>query len=460
MDKNRLDKNEKYIYDRLSKIEVDNTNIKRRVRNNLENKNSRRKKSLFASTGALALSLFLTIGVSAAVLTNSQWFMDKFNPTFKEIVKPIDMVCEDQGIRFELIAGQKYENKAIVYLSVQDISGQNRITADTSFNDGFFIGIKGSEASYGFQEKVVSFDKETNTIYYELDISADAYTPLEDSLRLGSSRIYFSSDDYKNEKIQIPYSDLQDNESFLIKEGQIWGGSNKPVYKDTKVLKTGNYSSMPHQNDKQWISNVGIIDNKLHIQVASKFNKEFGPIDPFFTMKDKKGEDLYVESSIVFLTDKDNNILDIEDIDLDLVNYKYEDYIFPLGEDIQDIYEIFYTGYVYQGLEGRWEIQTDLTDDSNNIVKIDKEIKIDNYSISHMILSPLGLEIEGNYVNDFNDNLKIELETKENILELSNTGGILDKDKGKFSFYWKSNKLIKPENIKSIIINDKKIPIK
>ena len=221
------DREEKLIYSRLSNIEVDDSNIKSRVRAGLNSKKTRKRPILRFGLGVV-LSLFLVVGASAALLKNSEWFMDKFNPIFRDIVDPIDICSEDQGIKVELIAGQKYDNNAIVYLSIQDTSGKNRITEETEFRDGLFVGLNSQVNSFGYgvKDRLISFDRDTNTIYYELKISTDMNSPLSESLRLGTSRIYFDCVEYEDELIVVEEKAIKDSQYFNIEESKIWGGKN------------------------------------------------------------------------------------------------------------------------------------------------------------------------------------------------------------------------------------------
>ena len=88
-----------------------------------------------SAVAALALSVMLVVTAAAATLGGFDWFIEKFNPSFGEIVEPVEAYCEDQGIRMEVIGAQKYDNMAVVYLSLQDVSGQNRLTEQTDFQD-------------------------------------------------------------------------------------------------------------------------------------------------------------------------------------------------------------------------------------------------------------------------------------------------------------------------------------
>lgn len=129
----KLNKDEQTIHDALSQINVDSTGIAEGVKSRLKEKHRSSKGHPTRRTMilAVAISAMLIVTVSAATLGKFDWFMEKFNPNFSEIVTPIEVVSEDKGIRMEVIGAQKYENKAVVYLSLQDVSGQNRLTEQT-----------------------------------------------------------------------------------------------------------------------------------------------------------------------------------------------------------------------------------------------------------------------------------------------------------------------------------------
>ena len=452
-----LDKDEKLIYDELSQIKVDQGNINRNVIEAIRGKTRLNRKPFIASTVGIALSLFLVIGASAAVISNSEWFLSKFNPTYKEIMQPLDIKAEDKGIVVEAIAGKKYKNDAVVYLSIKDTTGKKRITNKTRLKNALYLGVTGKQGSYGIDERVINFDEETNTIYYEMNINTDKNTPLTNPLLIGTTRIYLDIKEYKDEKINLDLKDINNKEYFYLEESEIFG-SNKSLIGKEKALKTGRYGSMIHNNDNQWISNLGIIDNKLHIQIASKFNTKFGPSDAFFVLKDKKENEINYDNKLTFITDKNGNIVKVDKISPKSSEYKYQEFIFPLNDYDLENYDLYYTGYIDDGIEGKWEIMTNLNGSSNNIKLIDKDFQVDEYLIQEINLNPLGLEINGIYNDDaLKDELGVVLETTEGLVELSPNGSTLDNKESTFSLNYKSNKPILVDTVKSIIINEKKI---
>jgi hypothetical protein len=118
----------------------------------------RRVRWSMSAVAAIALSVMLVVTAAAATLGGFDWFIKKFNPSFGEIVEPVEAYCEDQGIRMEVIGAQKYDNMAVVYLSLQDVSGQNRLTEQTDFQDGFTVKMstQAQEEAKGQTDEIVA----------------------------------------------------------------------------------------------------------------------------------------------------------------------------------------------------------------------------------------------------------------------------------------------------------------
>jgi len=144
------------------------------------------KKGLVA---VLVAASFLVVTVSAYQLGAFDSFIQRVNPPFADIILPVMHYSEDQGIRITMLGAQRYERTAIVYLSVQDISGENRLTEDTSlFSLGDFDSDlriytgDGTSMPVGMGIDHLYFDENSNTKY--IQIILDTYSPLPDNLTL------------------------------------------------------------------------------------------------------------------------------------------------------------------------------------------------------------------------------------------------------------------------------------
>lgn len=477
----KFDMDEQHIHEMFSKIKVDSSKLAEQVKSRLHEDSAgmparHRNRWTRSTIAAIAMSFVLVASATAASLGNFDWFIERFNPDFGKIVEPIGVYSEDKGIRMEVIGAQKYENRAIIYLSLQDRTGQNRLTEQTDFIDGFNVkmhsqtkeGAKGGDevlsAGMSWKQKMLYFNKDSNTIYYEFNITADPDTPLADPLELGSFLIYFDRKAYIDEPISVSLTGIEDLETIPIEKAQIWGGSNVPsdLSSLTEALMPGDYASMPHGEKDQWVSNIGIIDGKLHVQIGKIFNKEFGPTDAMLSLKGPDGNLISNDYSLVFLSDKKNNLLDLENNDYGDAIYKYEEFVFPVSSENLSKYTLYYTGSVYSGVEGNWKVVANSSDTTSNLRTWKNDISVEGHLFEYITLSPLGLQVIGTYKgeNCMVSDMLLEIETVDGIIPLEGGGGSQNPDKHTFNSSWNTKAPLDITKVKAIIINGTRIPVK
>jgi len=476
----KFDMDEKQIYEMFSKISVDSSKlaeqVKSRLHENSANMPARHRKRWARSTiAAIVLSFVFVISATAATLGNFDWFIERFNPVFGTIIEPVEVYSEDKGIRMDVIGAQKYDNKAIIYLSIQDITGQNRLTEQTDFLDGFNVksrkkeGAKGEDevlaASISWKQKMLYFNKDTNTIYYEFNITADPDSPLADPLELGSFLIYFDQKAYRDEPISVSLTGIEGAKIISIEEEQIRGGSNisdvlhHPL---TDILMPGNYAKLPHGEKNQWISAIGVLNGKLHVQIGKIFNTEFGPNDAMLSLKGPDGNLIAYDYSLVFFGDKKNNLLNFENNDYDDAMFRYEEFVFPVVKDNLSNYTLNYTGSVYSGVEGNWKVAANLHDTTSNVRTWKNDITVEDHLFEYITLSPLGLQVIGTYngENCLVSDMLLEVETEDGIIPLEGGGGSQNPEKHAFHSSWNTKEPIDITKVNAIFINGTRIPVR
>ena len=477
---NAFDRNEQNIHDALSQITVDANKLAGQVKSRLHEEtpcaaDPRRVRWTMSAAAAIAMSVVLVVTATAAALGGFDWFIEKFNPSFSKIVEPVEVSCEDQGIHMEVIGAQKYDNMAIVYLSLQDISGQNRLTEHTDFRDGFNVTMNSRTqkitgqrdeviAGVSWKQKLVFFNEDTNTAYYEFNITADSDSPLADPLELNCSHIYFDQRAYEDEPISISLSDLDKVKVTPIQEGHIWGGTNLPEDCSdlTKALTPDYYAAMPHGEDDQWVSNIGIVDGKLHVQIGKIFGKEFGSSDATLSLMNQDSELIGADYELVFLGDGDYHLLNLEENDYADAVYKYEEAVFTVNvEDLHD-YTLCFTGSVYSGVEGRWKVTTNLNETSRQMRIWTNDILVEGYLFKHMTLSPLGLQVVGSYEGEkcMASEMSLEVETTDSIIPLNGGGGSYNAKEQTFNLHWNTKTPLDVDKVTAVIINGTRIPMK
>jgi len=131
-----------------------------------------RTKRVFPLIAAIVVILIASATAFAA-FGGIDWFIERFNPPFAEVLDSVMAYSEEQGVRMTVIGAQRFDNMAIVYLSVQDVSGENRLTENLQFPNGFLVSADETDDEYLVMFQQLHFDNSTNTAYMKLQIIAD-----------------------------------------------------------------------------------------------------------------------------------------------------------------------------------------------------------------------------------------------------------------------------------------------
>jgi len=122
-------------------------------------------------------------------------FLQRVNPPFAEIIEPVMTYAEDRGIRVTLLGAQRFEHTAIMYFSIQDISGENRMTRGAGFAGETTIAEAGRTVvgyvrnfgSLNMSFRHIYFDDATGTQYAQLHVRSS--NPLPAELTFSTTRI-------------------------------------------------------------------------------------------------------------------------------------------------------------------------------------------------------------------------------------------------------------------------------
>lgn len=472
------DPEEQVIHDAFSQITVDTSELTAKVKTKLNAKKTRSLPHQIRGSVAIAtvMSVMLVGTVAAAALGGLDWFIEKFNPAYGSIVEEVHGYAEDQDIRMEVIGAQKYDNMAVIYYSLQDMSGENRLTENTDFRDGFGTNINindppsdylepTSSYSYNTRNDVLYFDKETNTVYYELVISGVSGGEIADPLTIGSFLIYFDTEDYQNEPSDVSLDNIEVSDTVSIKEQHIFGMSGDTELDElqssiTKALSFGFYADAPYDVDDMWISNIGMIDGKLHVQIGKLFNHEFGSGTPSLSLMSATGEILESDYTYDMLSDKNNAPMSIDDknFNYDKVVCEYTEHVFSVDADNLNDYTLCFTGMVYSGVEGNWKVAAYLNDSSSQIL-VWSDVTVNNISFEYIELSPLGLQAKGIRWDTFEfDEISVSVETSDGIVALNNIEGY-SFSTGNYNLSSSADEPIDISSVTAIVIYGIRIPV-
>ena len=237
---------------------------------------------------AVILCITITVPVLAVTVNPIYELVYQISPGLAQMLKPVQMSCEDNGIKMEVVSAAVYENEAAIYISLEDMTDQNRVDGTTDLFDSYHINI-GFDSSASCRR--VSFDEEAGVATFLISISQ-----WNDQKIVGSkTTFYFTEFLSHKKKFEGEITDVDLSKVTEVTRTHtpeyFRGGSGKYVnYEDQHKVKClfpidGGIASPV---DGVTVTNIGFVDNKLHIQVYYDDIMNFDN-HGYITLYDKNG---------------------------------------------------------------------------------------------------------------------------------------------------------------------------
>jgi len=128
---------------------------------------------------AVSVTAFAATGAYARIM---QW------ARFGSVVTPVMVYAEDEGLRITAIGAQAIGNMTVVYLSVQELTGEGRLSENMDWWPGLQLNIDGLGGGVG--QNLLYFDSKTNTAYLEVRLAADQELSSQITLMVDSLTLY------------------------------------------------------------------------------------------------------------------------------------------------------------------------------------------------------------------------------------------------------------------------------
>jgi len=334
---------------------------------------------------AAVVCLLLTGSITAFAAASPAFYdwIYSVNPKWAALLYPVNLTAEDQGIKVEVLYAANDAYNTMVYFTVQDMTGENRIDESLDLCDAYHI-----EGPSAFNVRLLSFDEKTNTAFCVMRGFGTA--------KLSNKLSFFQLTKMMNNKKTYDWYDTgislqelvaEEAENLPVSEFTYIGGDE--VSEDgLSVLKPDVMKiSLGDDIDFVTISNVGFVDGKLHIQT--------------------KWEKSYDNHGYLLLLDKSEAAMDEEKA------LSYDNYYFKTEEDakncekdmfahhIEFIYDIkdwkelekyrLWASLVEDGrlIEGKWDVNFRFDD----VEKMEMENTGD--LAQKIEITPIGAYIEG-----------------------------------------------------------------
>jgi hypothetical protein len=392
------------------------------------------------------------------------------HPAVGEQLQPINLVCEDNGIKMEVVAAMNDDDTAFIYLTLQDLSGKRIDESVDLFIyqvrcDGEYLSSPGGE--------LIDYDETTGIA----TILITARTAGRNIDTLNGKKITVFVDSFMSDKQEFDDFDLGINLAEVSKnpktvrhdmgEQRGMGSSSSKLMngllsQSTITILKPNELNIPLPGiDFVYISNIGIIDDRLHVQLRKDYgagtNIQSSLIlaaDSIEAVKDNEyfitdwTDYIHIPSVNISLNIDENGekITEPKYIENNRGTYRiwhpaeYVEFIFDASVDILvdcsliGSYFSIYRNYVECDLEATFEIAA-ITDSKT----VECDIDLDGIKLSSVTVSPFGVVISGVEEETYTVNLKISVTMTDGSIEHLSEQLITNKLNGSSTSYLMNN---------------------
>lgn len=340
----------------------------------------RKSKKMIILPFVATLFLVFTVGVAAATNTSMNDLIAKVSPEIALLLQPIELSSTDEGINMEVVAAMNDDDMAVVYVTMQDLEGE-RIDETLDIYD--YVISKG----HSFTSEVVAFDEITKTATVRFQASSGEKFNNE-KLKFQIRSFLSDKQVFEQVKVDIDLNSVVQKQPIALHRDAIVGMGGK-LYSNVEDQESFEVLSNEHliikvpPIDFMEITNVGFIQNKLHIQ-TEWIDSDKDNHGSFYFMN-IAGEKIY-PSSISFGRDKNGNLE---------YGHNYEEYVFDMDTIDLEEYELrgeFTTSGNF--ISGNWQTTFELSA-VNESKTIDFLYDFGSWKSQEVTISPLGLTIKG-----------------------------------------------------------------
>lgn len=332
------------------------------------------------------LCLMFSCVVMARGIPSFSKLLTIISPNKAVLLQPVEISSEDKGIKMEVAGAMNDDEMAVIYLTMQDLTG-NRIDKTLDIYDYSLTGLN------TFNCQMVDYNETTKTATFRMEANGGK--------KLNGKKVSFRIDSFLNDKrifdkveTGIKISDIveTDPSQMIPLDMNFISGGGGDLFDKFKskgtinVLRTDQMNIALPKIDFMYISNMGYIDGRLHIQ--TKWERDNVDDHGYFYFADKLENKIdNYPSNIYFGTDEEGNTK---------FGRGYVEYIFDV--DSINLNESKLMGYFVSNenyITGNWKTTFKIQSIGEE-KQVDCNIKIDSLLVNSISVSPMGITIAGN----------------------------------------------------------------
>ena len=357
---------------------------------------------VLAVAASFAAVMVLSVGTLAAAPELRESLKGLSEDTIA-ILQPVNQVSEDQGIRMEVLGAVNDGGVAVAFLSLQDTTGQGRVSdtvrlMDCQISDDLGIAIA----------NVVSYDETTETAILRLE-GMGGDTDAGEKITVSARSLLSGEQQVSDESTGYTVSELIASgpaaEYAPPEEGLIMGsmaGVDDPEnaeitleeidqLKDSgKVPVLEPWAEGLKIDGVDWatVAAAAKIGNQLHIQYNT--DSVLGGVNSLsFRLKDSSGQ-------ILDLPMLELNIGPRTELSRELYYTETNEYVLflPEGQDVSDM-EVVYSGTTYDSLtQGNWSTTFRLEQVKERL-QSGQELDLGGWTVENVTVSPVAVTVRG-----------------------------------------------------------------
>lgn len=358
--------------------------------------------------------LLIALPVLAATSPGFQALLSQVGDKIAGMLQPIELVCESNGIRMEVVAAMNDDSKAAVYITLRDVTGDRLEGNIDLYNYG--ISRTGMSFTNGAQ-----YDEATRTATLRiLAYGGDQLNGRKVTFSLQSFLV--GRTEWEDVDLGIPLDTVgvAEHTLWLAKDAWSGGGGNFD-----EITANGGISILPPGElripipgvDFAYISNIGLIDGRLHVQTCYP-EKKFSLVNPESVdghmddhgavwLVDKDGKPISGDGSYVsvhFRVDAQGDLCDAGYSVLDPQDEKveYHEEVFTVDSDLAQhaLRGYFATNKAY--ITGDWSVTFQLQA-VKSFKQAECDIDIGSGRIHTITASPIGWTLLGDRASSDSD---------------------------------------------------------
>jgi len=214
-------------------------------------------------TAVFAAALVLTLGMStglAALNEDANQLLYQIWPRAALALRPVNLSCESQGIRMEVVSASLAGSQSLITLTVQDLEG-DRVDETMDLFDSAQLQLPYDGAGTCVQ---TGYDPETKTAAFAVSMDFKMDRPLEnEKASFTVSRFLSHKREQTIDLTRFMAEGLSEQETMPLPA--LRGGAEN-IPEEVRVLDTQNSLEIP-LTEGVTFTGIGLVNGRLHVQI-------------------------------------------------------------------------------------------------------------------------------------------------------------------------------------------------